>query len=201
MTRTDSELWVEILAGNARSWAELVRRYQSLVYAVCTRSGLSLADAGDCFQQTWMLLYQNRRKLHDPSRLSAWLVTTAKREALRLRRLAEKSAVELNGSIVDNPAQISGHSSALTSPDPLPDEKLEELERQAQLEIALRELDTRCQKVLEEFFFAPEEKTYREIARSLGVAANTLGPLRRRCLERLKRIMVKNWGPGERKDD
>lgn len=188
MLRSDAEIWQDILAGDDQAWEQLVRRYQALVYAVVSRAGLSMADAADCFQQTWVLLHRHRRTLHDPSRLSAWLVTTAKREALRLRHRAERESGELPG--LD-----------LAGSDPLPDEALEQLERQAQLENALKELEPRCQQVLRAFFFEPEEKSYEEIARSFGLAVNSLGPLRRRCLQRLKEILLKSGFSGVRKED
>lgn len=186
--RTDSELWQDILTGDDTAWNELVRRYQALVYAVVTRAGLSMADAADCFQQTWVLLFRHRHRLHDPSRLSAWLVTTAKREALRLRRRADRET--------DDPGEID-----MISQDPLPDEAMEQLERQAQLEIGLKELDPRCRQVVEALFFAPEEKSYEEIARGFGLSVNSLGPVRRRCLERLKRILADHGFIDVRKDD
>jgi RNA polymerase sigma factor (sigma-70 family) len=176
-SRTDSELWQDILTGDDSAWKEVVRRYQALVYAVVTRAGLSMADAADCFQQTWVLLFRHRHRLHDPSRLSAWLVTTAKREALRLRRRADRES--------GDPQELDAIAA-----DPLPDEALEQLERQAELEIALGELDPRCRRIVEALFFAPEEKSYEEIARGFGLSANSLGPVRRRCLERLKQILA-----------
>jgi RNA polymerase sigma factor (sigma-70 family) len=179
MSKTDTELWREVLSGDASAWREIVKRYQALVYAVSSRSGLSASDAADCFQQTWVTLYENRRKIENPSRLSAWLVTTARREAMRLRRQAERSGGEVGeDDLVDN--------------NPLPDEELTILERQAQLEIAIKELDERCRRLIELFFFAPEEKTYEEIASILGMAANSLGASRRRCLIRLREILVRN---------
>ncbi len=179
MAGTDLELWQEILAGNSRAWEALVRRYQALIYTIATRAGLSLDDAADCFQQTWVVLYDHRHKVKDPSRLSAWLVTTAKREALRLRRLAVRSGDA--GDRVDRP-----------DPDPLPDDAMLRLEQQANLEIAIGNLKPQCQRVVEAFFFAPDDRTYDQIAESLGIAPNSLGPIRRRCLERLKSILVKN---------
>jgi RNA polymerase sigma factor (sigma-70 family) len=179
MPHSDSTLWSRVISGDSEAWRKLVERYQALVYAVATRSGLSMADAADCFQQTWIALYENRRRIQDPTRLSAWLVTTAKREVIRTRRR----------TLPD-----TGDSSEIESPDhsPLPDEELITLERQAQLEIALAELDPRCRQVVEAFFFAPEEQSYDQIAASLGMATNSLGPVRRRCLERLKEILRKN---------
>jgi len=179
MSKTDTELWREVLSGNAEAWRELVRRYQSLVYAVSTRAGLSAADAADCFQQTWVALYENRRKLENPSRLSAWLVTTAKREAIRLRRLTQRECDEIGADEQEDK-------------NPLPDEELAIMERQAHLEIAMKELGPRCRELIKLFFYAPEKQTYEEIAATLGMAGNSLGASRRRCLNRLKEILVKN---------
>ncbi len=179
MTQSVFELWQRVLDGDSKAWAQLVKRYQSLIYAVATRSGLSQLDAADCFQQTWVLLYNNRHKLQDPARLSAWLVTTAKREALRLKHRAGPDPGEEN----ENEQVDSGL---------LPDEELLQMEQQAQLESAIQQLESRCQKLVDAFFFADDEKSYEEIAKSLGIASNSLGPIRRRCLERLKRILEEN---------
>lgn len=179
MAENNADLWTEVLSGDAAAWKRLVRRYQALVYAVCSRAGLSAPDVADCFQQTWVALYENRKKLRDPSRVSTWLVTTAKREALRLRRQAERR--------LDEDDEIEPVDS-----DPLPDEELVRIERQAQLEIAIGELDPRCRELIELFFFAPEEQTYAQIASELNLASNSLGASRRRCLNRLKEILAKN---------
>ena len=185
---TDTELWQEILAENPGAWRKLVERYQSLVYAVCIRSGLPVADAADCFQQTWVLLYKSRKRIKDPSRLSAWLVTTAKREVLRVKRLRERSAA-------------SDSSAQLIVPAVLPDEELEQLERQAQIELGMKQLDGRCRRVLDALFFAPESETYEKLANSLGIAPNSLGPIRHRCLNKLKKILLENGFEEERKID
>lgn len=71
----------------------------------------------------------------------------------------------------------------------LPDEEVIALERQAILEVALEHLDSRCAALLRALFFEPENKSYKQIAKDLGVAANTLGPLRSRCLERLRKVL------------
>lgn len=188
MSNSDQQIWQEILDGDGRAWESLVRRYQTLVYAVASRAGLSLADVADCFQQTWVLLYQHRFSLKDPDRLSAWLVTTAKREAIRLKRQADRSAGDEH--LID---QVSGY--------PAPDEELEQIETQARLEIALDQLDARCQKILNAFFFDNEDRSYNDIALSFGMAPNSIGPVRRRCLERLKQLLLKGESLGVRKVD
>lgn len=184
----DRKLWQNILAGDNKAWEELVRRYQALVYTVCIRSGLSLADAADCFQQTWVSLYHNRNTIQDLSRLSAWLVTTAKREVLRVIRQRQK--IESGESLNKRAAN-----------DPLPDEAVEQLERQACLEIAMKQLDPRCLEIIELFFFEPEDCSYDQIANSLGISVNSLGPIRRRCLDKLRRILLKNGFAGVRTEE
>jgi RNA polymerase sigma factor (sigma-70 family) len=179
MKRTDAEIWTDLLSGHSNAWNELIDKYQSLVYAVTTRAGLSMADAADCFQQTFVALYQNRQKISDPTRISAWLVTTAKRESIRLGRQSN-SVRELE------PGKEQADDS------PLQDEQMEKVERQALLEVALRQLDDRCQSLLKALFFAPEELSYEQIAKSVGIAFNSLGPIRGRCLQRLRKLIEEN---------
>lgn len=185
MSQSDSEIWEAVLAGDGGAWRALVRRYQALVNTVAVRAGLSVADAADCFQQTWVALFEHRHKLQDPTRIASWLVTTAKREAIRL---SQRSRRELAEEAMGEPADES----------PLADEMLVQLERQAQLEAAMKHLDERCAKLVEMMFFAPEDWTYEQIAEKLGIAFNSLGPIRQRCLGRLKKILLEAGYPGVR---
>lgn len=76
--------------------------------------------------------------------------------------------------------------------NPLPDEELVQLEQQSHLETAIRELSPRCRELVELMFFEPEDSSYQEIADKLGIATNSLGPLRRRCLNALRKILIRN---------
>lgn len=178
---TDRELWEAVCRDETRAWDVLVRRYESLVYTIATRAGLSQTEAADCFQQTWVQLYTHRRKISSPERISAWLSTTAKRESLRMRRRAARH-VELD------------ETEPLVDPAPLPDEELWALERRARLESALERMDARCRELLTALFLAPEEKSYDQIAVLLGIPKNSLGPSRSRCLEKLSKLVgAEGW--------
>ncbi|MEK7774884.1 MAG: sigma-70 family RNA polymerase sigma factor [Candidatus Zixiibacteriota bacterium] len=173
MPRSDAEIWQEILSGDAKAWKELIKRYQALVNTVAVRSGLSMADAADCFQTTWVRLYENRYRIQDASRLSAWLVTTAKREAIRLRRIDDRT--DHDDQLIDNIPSGSA-----------PDAELELLQQQSVLENGLAEIDDRCRKLLHALFFAEAELSYEEVSQQVGISFNSLGPIRQRCLARLK---------------
>lgn len=187
-TESDLDLWPEVLAGDSGAWRKLIHRYQALVYAIATRAGLSYADASDCFQQTWVLLHKHRKSIKDPARLSAWLTTTAKREALRLKR---RSGRDVSIDAVADPPDST----------PLPDRELLRTERQAHIEIAVAELDDRCRKLMRLIFFGDAKLSYEQIAGEMGFSTNALGPARRRCLDRLKRVLQKCGYIDARNDD
>lgn len=187
--QSDSELWDAVVRGDARAWKTLVAKYESLVYSVVTRVGVSYHEGADCFQQTWVLLYQSRKKIVDPARLPGWLATTARREAIKVRRRGQKhdSLDDSADSYVDSGA--------------LPDEELERIELQSKLEQALKLIDDRCTKLMRAMLLDDDGESYEEIAARFGISANALGPARRRCLDRLKGALQKVGYLPARSDD
>ena len=174
----DAQLWELIKSDDQKAWRTLVSRYNALVYSVAIRCGLSMTEAGDCFQTTWISLFKTRNKLQDPERLPAWLATTARREALRLR--------SARGGDPGDQAERELHDPSL-----LPDAELIQMERQSLLRAALARVDERCRRLLAAIFFEPEDLSYEEIAKRVGIAENSIGPTRRRCLEKLKTLVEK----------
>ena len=72
-----------------------MRRYERLVFSVARRSGLDEEAAADVFQRVFVSLVEHLHTLQQPDRLSAWLVTSAKRETWRVsRRAAAQRAVQ-----------------------------------------------------------------------------------------------------------
>ena len=64
-----------------------------------------------------------------------------------------------------------------------------ELESQAVLEAAVAQLDGRCKKLVTWLFLSPRQISYSDISHRLGVKPNSLGPLRSRCLKKLRKIL------------
>jgi RNA polymerase sigma factor (sigma-70 family) len=73
-------------AGEERAWHALVEEFGNLVWAVARSHRLSDADAAEVTQSTWTHLVENAGRLNDPTRVGAWLATTARRECLRVLR-------------------------------------------------------------------------------------------------------------------
>ena len=72
--------------GDQAAWNGLVDRYNGLVWSVARSHRLSMADASDVVQTTWLRLVEHLGRLQDPERVGAWLATTARRESLRALR-------------------------------------------------------------------------------------------------------------------
>lgn len=176
MTEDIHILWQQVVDDNRAAWAEIVRRYARLVMTVALRAGLDRADAEDCGQQVWLALYRTRASLRDPVRLPAWLIQSTRRRAIRMRQ-QQSSRQQVEGASPEN------------EPMRLPDEEVLQLERLAILDIALSRLEPRCRDLLRTLFLAPQTLSYSEIARRLELSPNALGPLRSRCLKRLRKIL------------
>jgi RNA polymerase sigma factor (sigma-70 family) len=170
-------IWERVCEGDEKAWETLVSRYKALVYTVAMRTGLSEADAEDCAQQTWLSLYRRRDAIENPERLPVWIIKTAKRRAMRMMQQKNRYSRERR-------------EAKTVREETLPDEELAALERQTHIEHALQQLDERCRKLLTALFFAPKDKSYQEIAQELGINPNSLGPVRSRCLHKLKRILL-----------
>ncbi len=170
-----SNIWFGILGKDPACWSQLVHRLSPLVYTVANKSGLQPTEAEDCAQQTWTALYQSRHKIKDPNRIPVWLIRVASREATRIIKSRSRHQSEQ--------PELPEHSEGL------PDRELELLESAAILKQGMELLGDRCHKLLDAIFLAPEKKKYADIARDLGIPANSLGPTRTRCLNKLRKIL------------
>lgn len=176
----DQELIAWCLSGSDAAWEELVNRYSGLIYSVALKYGLSQEDAADVFQTVCLQWWQSLDQLRDVERLGGWLATMTGRAAWRLisgRRRAREHEMQ------------SAEEMLYTIPgkDPLPEEMLLAAERSEGLRRAVNRLEERCRRLITMLFFAPEPPDYTAIAGEFGLAEGSIGSLRKRCLERLRR--------------
>ena len=177
--------------GDQDAWNELVDRYASLVYTICTRYRLSNHDIEDVGQNVWLLLVEQLGKLREPAALPGWLATTTARECLRVVTAASKA--ERLGTGLDD--------SVIFVDDAVIDEEILVAERNAALRVAFAELPPRCQRLLAMLVSDPPH-SYAEIHAKLDIPIGSIGPQRARCLDRLRRSSaLAAFGEGEEKID
>jgi len=183
----DARLVARCRNGDAAAWGQLVRRYQRLVYTVARRAGLDEHAAADVFQAVFARLFEKLASLRQPERLHAWLVTSAKREALAMRR-RQSASVSLDEESADGE---NARVDSLADEGPLPEELLGELQLMHKLRLAMQRLDRRCHDLLTMLFADDERSSYDAVSSGLGLPVGSIGPTRARCLEKLRKLFAK----------
>lgn len=169
---THGELLLRAAAGEREAWNALVERFGEMVWSVARSFRLDDAAASDVAQTVWLRLIENIDKIQDPERLPGWLVTTCRREALRVIKRGER-------------AIPSDFEYDIEDPSPSLESMMIEDEESREVVTAFRELDEDCQQLLRLMTVVPA-LSYEEIAEATGRPVGSLGPTRGRCVERLK---------------
>jgi RNA polymerase sigma factor (sigma-70 family) len=171
---TVSALVISARDGDSASWDAVVERFLPLVHSVISRYRMSPADAADVNQTVWLRLVEHLADLREPAALPGWLVTTARREALRLLEAR-------NRSLPVDPAAATL--------DAVDDEDVAESlirdERARALRAALDELPAARRELLALLSTDPPTP-YDEISRRLGIPVGSIGPTRARALAQLR---------------
>ena len=171
-------------AGDQDAWNRIVDDYQRLVWSVARGFRLSVADAADVSQTTWLRLVENLDKIHDPDHLAGWLATTARRESLRLIRRAQREIPDGGDAAEDEGA--GGFFDVLAGGDP--EAVVVADEDRMDLWTAFGSLTDKCRNLLRVVAVTPLE-SYAAVAEALGMRIGSIGPTRSRCLEHLKRAL------------
>jgi RNA polymerase sigma factor (sigma-70 family) len=166
--------------GDRAAWDALVAAYGGLIWTVARNHRLSAGDAGDVSQTTWLRLVENIDRLSEPSRVGAWLATTARRECLRLLGRAKRTV--LSGE------ELDPDSDRLRLATPEADSALLAAERDEEVRRAFDRLTPRCRDLLQLLLLDPAP-SYDEISAALDIPVGSIGPTRGRCLEKLRGIV------------
>lgn len=170
------EVCLRAAGGDQRAWALLVRGSTGLVLAVARRYRLDDADAWDVSQATWLALTRRLPTLRDPAGLQAWLVTTARRQAVRVV-VRRKLDLDRNPEEAGCPAERS------------PESLLMSLECRRAFWRAFDDLPKRHRQLLWLLVTRPD-LTHAELAAELRIAPGSVGPLRARCFARMRRRLL-----------
>jgi RNA polymerase sigma factor (sigma-70 family) len=162
--------------GDELAWDALVERYATLIWSLCCRYRLDGTDAGDVGRSVWLRLIDQLDKIRDPASLPSWLASTTRRECDRILHTAQVPRAARHALDAEN----------------IPDDQAETIEQElpaAERHAALREafvqLPPRSQQLIALLVEDPP-LSYAEISARLGIPVGSIGPNRRRCLDKLR---------------
>lgn len=160
----------------------LIPELTPLLWQVARAAGLGAEDAEDVVQSSWVCLLSHLDTIREPGAITAWLVTTTRREAWKIAAARRKTQLADTDRLADIPdPQLSPEDSALLAAE------------QRALWAALRTLSPLCQELLRIVAFVPRPD-YDGVAARLGMKRGSVGPNRRRCLDRLGQALRDSGG-------
>lgn len=179
ITWTDSRLVRECLRGSQAAWSALIDKYKNLIFSIPIKYGFSADDATDIFQSVCLELLSELPKLRKPKALPKWIMQVTAHKCFHHKRQL------LRMTPSDPDAQM---------PEPAAPAIAEKILRQVEEEQGLRQamanLPPRCRRLVYMLFFEEPARPYQEIASELGLAVGSIGFIRQRCLERLRKNLT-----------
>jgi RNA polymerase sigma factor (sigma-70 family) len=169
--------------GELNALDDVVRELNPLLWHVARAQSLTAEQAADVVQTTWLEFLRRLHEIRSPGALTAWLATTTRREAWRVRNRQRSQAVDGSGAL-----------ESAAAPDPGPYERLVHDERSRILWRHFRRLPERCRTLLR-VVAEVERPDYSMVAEALGMPRGSIGPTRGRCLAKLREMLMadRSW--------
>ncbi|MGE3164578.1 MAG: RNA polymerase sigma factor [Planctomycetota bacterium] len=179
------------LARTKGAWEQLLERFSGLAWSIaCQR--LSAAEAAEVVQSAFVAVWMKLAELRDPMRLTAWIASIVRREVSSFCRKQRLSRRVLS---LSSDAEISDRDRT---------EDSENLEIYQIVRDAIDAIPERFQPLARSMFLEHESQNYDKIAAELGLPRGSLGPMRKRILEQLRRnlapVLRDSWYPLEIED-
>ncbi len=180
----DDRLVRACLGGDADAWAALIAKYERMIYSVPVRYGAPPQDAADIFQQVCVELFSKLSELRKVESLRSWLLTVTSHQSLRWKKLRLRNDLPLD-SVDDDHEPIQVADSNQLAPERMIQVEMEQILREV-----IRKLSQRCSSLVHMLFYGDEALPYAEVARRLGLATGSIGFIRGRCLNRLRKLLA-----------
>ncbi|MDH5616709.1 MAG: sigma-70 family RNA polymerase sigma factor [Acidimicrobiia bacterium] len=119
MSEADRELIAQVAKGDRAAFTELMRRHESMVFAVCMRMLADRDRALDASQEVFLTLFRKAGKFRGESAVSTWLYRIAVNTSLDSIRKAKRRPVSTlpEGFEAADPTALDGYSAIEVRPE------------------------------------------------------------------------------------
>src|ERR1700723_4365676 len=175
----DARLVSECLGGSEEAWHALILKYKNLIFSIPVKYGFSTDDSTDIFQAVCLDLLSELPKLRKVKALPKWIMRITAHKCFHRKQQERRTEVS-----DPNDKQFEKSTPARA------EEILREAEDEQGLRQAMSELTPRCRQLVHMLFYDEPARPYQEIAETLGIAVGSIGFIRQRCLERLRKRLL-----------
>ena len=185
-----SSLVAGAIDGHAAAWSALVERLQRVVWKSVNMMTFDHEVRDDAFAATWLRLAERLETIREPEKLPGWLTTTACNEVRQILRQRNRQQSMLGGDWAGNSTNGFGDLLDTIAGDDGDHAKgmlLDESRRDVRA--AFGRLDAQCREIITVLVLADPPVPYDEASEQLGRPVGSLGPSRRRCLQKMKSLL------------
>lgn len=182
ITESSEDEWLvqSCIRGDQQAWAELIDKYKRLIFSIPIKYGASPEDAADVFQAVCIEVLNCLPQLKNVQSLRSWLITVTIRQSYRWKK-KRSNHVELDAMEPEVAESIAST---------LPVETLAQFEQEQIVREIVAQLSPRHRELVQLLFFEQPALPYAEIARRLGLATGSIGFIRGRCLDKLRKSLL-----------
>lgn len=168
------------------AYKEVVKRYQSKLFAYLYRLVGNKEEAEDILQNVFVKVYKNINRFDTKRKFSSWIYRIAHNEAVNFlkkrgrRRVVSFEDIETSKDKLDTASLAKSPIDAWISK-----------ELKIEMQRALDKLPAKYKEALTLKYFL--DKSYEEMSEILGKPVNTVGTLLNRAKKKLMEIMKKEW--------
>jgi RNA polymerase sigma factor (sigma-70 family) len=159
--------------GDNAAWERLIARFDPILRRVARSYRLAPSDVDDVVQASWVLLHSHIMGLRESSAVAGWLMTTVRRQSLRLRQAQAR-------------VELTDDADLGVADDETPEAAVLEAERHEAFMRAVRALPDRQRRVVT-LLVAQPSLGYRQVGALLQMPVGSIGPTRARGLAQLQR--------------
>lgn len=163
-----------MVAGDEAAWTMIVNRYSESLWRLTASYRLDSATRHDVIQTVWLRLYDRASTINDPNRMIGWIAVAVRNECInvirRRARVVDVDPTDHQELAVDLP-DMTAHLERELATDAI--------------SAAFARLDDRCRDLLTLGLVEPPIP-YEEIAGMLDMPKGSIGPTRRRCLDKMR---------------
>jgi RNA polymerase sigma factor (sigma-70 family) len=167
----------ECLRGDELAWSQLLAKYKNLIFSIPIKYGFSQEEAADIFQGVCLDLVNQLSTLRETRALAGWLISITHNKCFHYMKDKKRREVQEEDERPDPAIPVAE----------MPENILVELQREQLLRTAVRALSLRCQRLVEMLFFEIPPRPYEEIAKAFTLATGSVGFIRGRCLDKLRK--------------
>lgn len=184
LSETDRRLIKDLLSRSQGAWDTFIDRYAGLVVQVIRHTAhahslrLSRDDEDDLCADVFTSLVDRRmatlRSFRGRSSLATWLTVVVRR--IVLRKLTQRRYAEALG-------HVTAHKSAVEQATESDESRGSKVENRDEVESLMKRLPAESRKAVRLFYW--DGLSYEQIARKLGIAVNSVGPMLSRIRQTL----------------